>query len=59
MLREDYELREEVHKKYMQRIESTTWNESELVYTIPAAHGTDFSLAMAICATGFASLSTT
>eukprot|EP01127_Copromyxa_protea_P005793 TRINITY_DN1564_c0_g1_i6.p1 TRINITY_DN1564_c0_g1~~TRINITY_DN1564_c0_g1_i6.p1 ORF type:complete len:687 (-),score=134.25 TRINITY_DN1564_c0_g1_i6:237-2297(-) len=46
-----------VHSKWMERVGETGWNTDEDVPIIPAIHGTDFGVAMAICSTGFASLS--
>jgi len=44
--------------KYQQRLKLADQSEgNEIVPILPVAHGTDFSLAMAICSTGFATLS--
>eukprot|EP01127_Copromyxa_protea_P007982 TRINITY_DN1816_c0_g1_i1.p1 TRINITY_DN1816_c0_g1~~TRINITY_DN1816_c0_g1_i1.p1 ORF type:complete len:1295 (-),score=235.72 TRINITY_DN1816_c0_g1_i1:43-3522(-) len=49
--------KEFVCQEFQKRVAETGWNEKETIPIIPCVHGTDFSLAMAICSTGFAALS--
>jgi len=50
--------RERVVDKLQSRLDQCNYNETdEHVPILPVVHGTDFSLAMAICSTGFATLS--
>lgn len=46
-----------VYNNYIERTKGVDWNSERLVPIIPAVHGTDFEIAMAICSTGFAALS--
>lgn len=44
-------------EQFQERIDAVAWNEGSAVPILPGVHGTDFGVAMAICSTGFASLS--
>jgi len=53
----DAEKRQFVYNYLNSRTNDVEWNEGESLAVLPAVHGTGYSVALAICSTGFASLS--